>query len=484
MAVTAEVDPRPGGTIRWTHANGDACVGQLRRARARPPHRVHLRMGTARRRACHPGSTTVEISLERPARGHRPAARTPRPRRPDGRRPCRRLGQLPSPPRQQPPKGATRARTRSPHERVPTAAELGLDDDRHRRSSEEPVLGPGRTAPGPSRTSTRSTMMGLPVPARPRRVLRQLGPPHRRPARQAARAAGRRARRRAAVPQAFAPAGRRFREWAAIPARARGRTWPRLLAEALELRRGAGLMSAAAQFAFPADTSSSSPTSAGTTTRPGSTRNRARYEAAYLEPAKAFVEAVGPGLDGIVPGHHRRAPGARARSSGSTATPASAPTSARTRTTSTSGSGRADRKAAVSGLFLRIVARRRRRRRRRPRFRPRPAGPLPRRRGRRHPRGASSPRSSTTWDAPGVEVGGETYVRTPRGVAVDNPASERLLRHSALYAHAELPAAAAATAGFLGEALRLWRTSRAHPPMAPHPRPAAGLMPGQRCRRV
>ena len=29
MAATAEIDARPGGRIRWTHANGDSCSGQF-----------------------------------------------------------------------------------------------------------------------------------------------------------------------------------------------------------------------------------------------------------------------------------------------------------------------------------------------------------------------------------------------------------------------------------------------------------------------
>lgn len=32
--------------------------------------------------------------------------------------------------------------------------------------------------------------------------------------------------------------------------------------------------------------------------------NRARYESAYVQPAKAFVEAMAPALDDIVPGIH------------------------------------------------------------------------------------------------------------------------------------------------------------------------------------
>lgn len=58
----------------------------------------------------------------------------------------------------------------------------------------------------------------------------------------------------------------------------------------------------------------------------------------------------------------------------------------------------------------------------------------------------------------GFEIGGQTYTRPPRGVTADGPATERLLRHSALYAHGELPAPTATTPGFLSEALRRWRT--------------------------
>jgi uncharacterized protein YndB with AHSA1/START domain len=65
MAATAEVDPRPGGTIRWTHANGDSCSGRF--VELVPARRIVFTYGWERADVgVPPGSTTVEISL-RPA---------------------------------------------------------------------------------------------------------------------------------------------------------------------------------------------------------------------------------------------------------------------------------------------------------------------------------------------------------------------------------------------------------------------------------
>ena len=60
-------------------------------------------------------------------------------------------------------------------------------------------------------------------------------------------------------------------------------------------------------------------------------------------------------------------------------------------------------------------------------------------------------------EAMGHEVGGETYKRVPRGYAADGIA-ERLLRHSALYVHAELPVKTATSAGLIDTVLGHWRT--------------------------
>ena len=98
MAATAEVDAQVGGTIRWTHANGDTCAGQF--VELVPARRIVFTYGWERPDVeIPPGSTTVEITLEPRDGGtqlrlvHRGLAG------PDGRRPRRRLGQLPPPPR-------------------------------------------------------------------------------------------------------------------------------------------------------------------------------------------------------------------------------------------------------------------------------------------------------------------------------------------------------------------------------------------------
>ena len=61
---TAHARPTPGGAITWTHLNGDVVSGALRRSRARPSHRVHLRLGPRRR-----GSPArIDDRRDRPAR--------------------------------------------------------------------------------------------------------------------------------------------------------------------------------------------------------------------------------------------------------------------------------------------------------------------------------------------------------------------------------------------------------------------------------
>jgi uncharacterized protein (TIGR02453 family) len=59
-------------------------------------------------------------------------------------------------------------------------------------------------------------------------------------------------------------------------------------------------------------------------------------------------------------------------------------------------------------------------------------------------------------EAAGHQIGGETYKRVPRGYAADG-IGERLLRHSALYAHAELPVKTATSARFIDTVLGHWR---------------------------
>jgi uncharacterized protein YndB with AHSA1/START domain len=63
LGTVAEVDARPGGTIRWTHANGDACSGRF--VELVPARRIVFTYGWERSDVeVPPGSTTVEITLE------------------------------------------------------------------------------------------------------------------------------------------------------------------------------------------------------------------------------------------------------------------------------------------------------------------------------------------------------------------------------------------------------------------------------------
>jgi uncharacterized protein YndB with AHSA1/START domain len=62
MADTATLEPTPGGRIRWTHANGDACSGTF--VELVPDRRVVFTYGWERPAVeIPPGSTAVEIDL-------------------------------------------------------------------------------------------------------------------------------------------------------------------------------------------------------------------------------------------------------------------------------------------------------------------------------------------------------------------------------------------------------------------------------------
>jgi uncharacterized protein (TIGR02453 family) len=183
--------------------------------------------------------------------------------------------------------------------------------------------------------------------------------------------------------------------------------------------------------------------------------NRVRYESGWVEPAKEFVEVIGPRLAELVPGIR-----AEPRVGGSIFRI--------NRDIRFSSDKRpykdhldfwfweGARKAAVSGLFLRVW----------------PDGVIV---GvgahgfdNRHliayrdavadaTTGAELATIVSDLEAAGHEIGGETYRRTPRGYAADG-IGERLLRHSALYAHAELPTKTATSARFVETVLGYWRT--------------------------
>lgn len=68
MSETAEIDARPSGEIRWTHANGDTCAGRF--VELVPDRRLIFTYGWERAEVeIPPGSTRVEIDLEPNATG-------------------------------------------------------------------------------------------------------------------------------------------------------------------------------------------------------------------------------------------------------------------------------------------------------------------------------------------------------------------------------------------------------------------------------
>jgi uncharacterized protein YndB with AHSA1/START domain len=70
MAPVAQIDARPGGTIRWTHQNGDSCEGRF--LELVPGRRIVFTYGWDRPDVeVPPGSTTVEITLEPAGAGTR-----------------------------------------------------------------------------------------------------------------------------------------------------------------------------------------------------------------------------------------------------------------------------------------------------------------------------------------------------------------------------------------------------------------------------
>ena len=182
--------------------------------------------------------------------------------------------------------------------------------------------------------------------------------------------------------------------------------------------------------------------------------NRARYESGYIEPAKAFVEVVGPELNELVPGIHAepRVHGSIFRIN---------------RDIRFSSDKRpykdhldfwfweGDRKAAVSALFLRVwpdgvvvgAGAHAFDNRQLAKYRDAVVDPTA---------GAKLATIVTDLEAAGHEIGGETYKRLPRGYAATGIA-ERLLRHSALYVHAELPVRTATSARFIDTVLGHWR---------------------------
>jgi uncharacterized protein (TIGR02453 family) len=164
--------------------------------------------------------------------------------------------------------------------------------------------------------------------------------------------------------------------------------------------------------------------------------HRDEYQAAYVEPAKAFVQAAAPALERIAPGIHAepRILGSIFRINRDTRfSKDKSPYKDHLDLWFWEG----ERKSAQSGFFLRIspafvgigagshsfdkdaLAR----------FRAAVADP------------DSGPQLATIaaeLERDGFEVGGERYVRIPRGMDPEGPAA-RFLRHGALFAHHDEP---------------------------------------------
>jgi len=182
--------------------------------------------------------------------------------------------------------------------------------------------------------------------------------------------------------------------------------------------------------------------------------NRDRYQSAYVDAAKAFVEAAAPVLDEIVPGIN-----AEPRVLGSIF---------RINQNRMYNHDRppykdhldlwfweGERRAAVSGLFVRFT----------PEWVGVGAGthhfdkerfPIYRAALRRAGPARELAHAVDEIERAGYPVGGEKYARTPR-IAVGDPAAERFLRHNALFMHHELPRELAHDGQLIATLARHWR---------------------------
>jgi uncharacterized protein (TIGR02453 family) len=189
-------------------------------------------------------------------------------------------------------------------------------------------------------------------------------------------------------------------------------------------------------FAFPADTLAFLDELGRHNTKAWFEANRGRYQIAYVEAAKAFVDAVTPSLESIVPGIRAepRVLGSIFRIHRDTRfSPDKRPYKDHLDLWFWEG----DRKTAVSGLFVRVspemvgvgAGSHGFDKRALAAYRSAVADP---------DTGAELARIVAGIEAAGYDLGGKTYSRAPRGYPAEGPAA-RLLRHSALFVHHDEP---------------------------------------------
>lgn len=210
----------------------------------------------------------------------------------------------------------------------------------------------------------------------------------------------------------------------------------------------------AVRFAFPAETTAFLADLRADNTKAWFDANRDRYQVAYVEPAKAFVETISPALDDLVPGI-----AAEPRVNGSIFR---INRDIRFSKDKTPYKDHLDfwfwagqRKAAVSGLFLRVApdtvivgaGSHGFDSRRLAAYRDAVADPT---------RGDDLLATVAEVERSGHAVEGETMTRLPRGFDADGDRA-RLLRHKALHAAAELPAGLATDTELIPTLLQHWR---------------------------
>lgn len=196
------------------------------------------------------------------------------------------------------------------------------------------------------------------------------------------------------------------------------------------------MTASAPPFAFPPDTLAFLEELGSHNTKAWFEANRGRYETSYVESAKAFVDAVTPILEAIIPGIRAepRVLGSIFRINRDTRfSPDKRPYKDHLDLWFWEG----DRKAAVSGLFVRVS----------PELVGIGAGSHGFDKGALAAfRGAvANTRSGSELtrivagvEAAGYGLGGQTYARVPRGYPAEGPEA-RLLRHAALFVHHDEP---------------------------------------------